>query len=136
MWFPLVYVGVAAPMLMFGFPRNSQSLLPMVLAIVLTTGFLTLSELRALNEKIELGPDGIVWTDFLGREKLKAPIDSVQKVELRTNQSSRNSIDFCKVTTTAGTISFNQYLNGYKELVVKLQEIERANESRTRATVA
>lgn len=88
-----------------------------VLALFLLIG--VWMQLTGWNERIDLGPSGIEWTDFRGQSKVRASIDDILDVD----EASNGNASWLKITTAQGVVQASSNLRGYSELRAEVQHV-------------
>lgn len=86
-------------------------------------------QLTGWIERIDLGPQGIVWTDFLGRKRVVAALDEITgMISMRGNH-----VGVVKIETLHGTVQASSYLRGYSDLKAQVGAVLAAREPSTAA---
>jgi hypothetical protein len=72
------------------------------------------------NENIELGPEGLTWTDWLGNLRLKCPLEDI--VDCNSAHDSEGGGTLA-IYTIHGTVNVRNSIKGYADLQANLKRI-------------
>src|SRR5207253_5471033 len=76
----------------------------------------------SVNERIILTPNQLVWTDFLGRERLRVSYAEISDVTFKTSRTDRETWTTATVRTGRGDIKYTSYISDYSRLCILLKE--------------
>ena len=121
-------VGLFVPLFMLpSIKPSSGDVLPMLLPglafMLIAWSLATYQMLQGLNEKIQLTDGHIVWIDWRGKTRIRAPYGAI----LDTDYFSGNSSSTFRIVTENGTITAFSGIRGFGELRDSLAQIMAVN---------
>lgn len=115
--------------------KSPRLLNPVIALIIVALAIVAVAtQLTTWNERIRLDGNGIVWTDCLGRVRIRARVEQIyaldesisDDVSMNSNNvngsSDAEDVSY-RILTTVGVIQFSRFLRGHAELTDTVQRI-------------